>query len=304
VTATLRGHRRGDARLGARNHILVLPSVVCADQTASLIGSEPGAIAVVHQHGCGQVGDDVAHTERAFVGFATNPNVGAVVVVSLGCETIQGRRLAGLIEGRGQRLEFVGIQQLGGTFNTVDRGREAVVRLRARLDEDRQVDAGIDQLVLGIAADGPGPAAHELAELATSSGASVVVAVPEHARSDWGSAPGIDYGEPAPSGLALVEHGGEGAEQHLALAGAGAQVIVSLRGPGRPPQGFATGPVIAVAGDPGIYAALEDDFDLDGSSAGADAVWRKVIDVFNGELTASERRGARDFVLHRIARTM
>jgi hypothetical protein len=62
--------------------------------------------------------------------------------------------------------------------------------------------------------------------------------------------------------------------------------------------------VIAVAGDPGIYAALEDDFDLDGSSAGADAVWRKVIDVFNGELTASERRGARDFVLHRIARTM
>ena len=52
------------------------------------------------------------------------------------------------------------------------------------------------------------------------------------------------------------------------------------------------------------YAALEDDFDLDGSSAGAEDVWRRVISVFNGEQTASEKRGARDFVLHRIARTM
>jgi len=304
VSATLRGHRRGDGRLGARNHVLVLPSVVCADQTAALIGAEPGAIAVAHQHGCGQVGDDVAHTEKAFLGFATNPNVGAVVVVSLGCETIQGRRLAGLIEGRGQRLEFVGIQQLGGTFKTVDRGREAVGRLRAQLAEDRLVESGIGELVLGIAGDGPGEAMHELAELALSAGASVVVAVPDQARSDWASAVGIDYGRRAPAGLSLVEHAGDGAEQHLALAGAGAQVIVSLRGPGRAPQGFATGPVIAVAGDGGIFAALEDDFDLDGSRSGADQIWRRAVDVFNGEQTASERRGARDFVLHRIARTM
>ena len=80
MSGGLRGYRRADGRLGARNHILVLPSVVCADQTATLIGAETGAISVVHQHGCGQVGDDVAHTERAFLGFATNPNIGATVV--------------------------------------------------------------------------------------------------------------------------------------------------------------------------------------------------------------------------------
>jgi len=304
MSAVLRGPRRRDGRLGARNHVLVLPSVVCADQTASLIGSEPGAIAVVHQHGCGQVGDDVAHTERAFLGFATNPNVGGVVVVSLGCETIQGRRLAGLIEQRGQRVEFVGIQQLGGTFKTVDQGRLAVQRLRAELQADQLLEAGIEELVLGIAADGPSRAVRELAETAQAAGAAVVIAIPEDSRRELAGAPGIGYGEAAPAGISLVEHAGEGAEQHLALAGAGAQVIVSLRGPGRAPQGFATGPVLAVAGDPGIYAALEEDFDLDGSRAGAEEIWQRVIAVFNGELTASEKRGARDFVLHRIARTM
>lgn len=304
MSVTLRGRRRRDGRLGARNHVLVLPSVVCANQTATLIGSEPGAVAVVHQHGCGQVGDDVAHTERAFLGSATNPNVGAVVVVSLGCETIQGRRLARLIERGGQRVAFVGIQQLGGTFKTVDHGRLAVGRLRAELEADGLVEAGLEELVLGIASDGATRAVRELAEAARIAGASVVLAVPEGARGDWEGAPVIGYGQAAAAGISVVEQAGEGTEQHLALAGAGAQVIVSLRGPGRAPQGFATGPVLAVAGDPGIYAALEDDFDLDGSSAGAEDVWRRVISVFNGEQTASEKRGARDFVLHRIARTM
>ena len=290
MSGELRGYRRSDGRLGARNHILVLPSVVCADQTATLIGTEKGAVAVVHQHGCGQVGDDVAHTERAFLGFATNPNVGAVVVVSLGCETIQGRRLANLIAETGQRLEFTGIQLMGGTANTVDRGREAVARLRTQLSQDSLVEASLDELVLGIATDGLGPLAEELAAVAVEAGARAVIAVP-------GSGPAVRSGT-------VLEQAGDGAEQHVALAGAGAQVIVSLRGPGRPAHGFATGPVVAVAGDPDIFDALRDDFDLNGAATSADEIWRRAVAAFNGEHTASELRGARDFVLRRIARTM
>lgn len=311
MTAPLLGYRRADGRLGARNHILVLPSVVCADQTATLIGSEPGTVAVVHQHGCGQVGDDVAHTERAFLGFATNPNVGAAVVVSLGCETIQGRRLANRIAERGQRLEFVGIQLMGGTLNSVDRGREAAGRLRKELATDRLVEGELGELVLGIATDGPSELAGRLAGLALAEGASVVVALRGRLGVGWaaGSAPDGDPatvadGDRAPAGLSVIENAGEGAEQHVALAVAGAQVIVSLRGPGQPPQGFATAPVVAVAGDAAIYSALADDFDLDGSATTAEEIWQTVIDTFNGRSTASETRGARDFVLRRLARTM
>jgi hypothetical protein len=52
-----------------------------------------------------------------------------------------------------------------------------------------------------------------------------------------------------------------------------------------------------------MYEAVDDYFDL-GPSASASEIFLRSVDAFNGELTASERRGARDFILRRIARTM
>jgi altronate dehydratase large subunit len=303
---SLRGYARPGGRWGARNHILVLPSVVCANLVAERV-AEHGAVSVVHQHGCGQVGDDVEHTERAFLGFSTNANVGGVVVVSLGCETIQGRRLANRIGERGQRVEFVGIQASGGTVSTVERGREAVARLRGMLAQDTAAPAPAAGFILGIDA-GPGQvfraAVDALAARAIEAGSRVVLAIPDSRKAwdtgIWAGAPGIAYAAPVPStGVAIMEHAGEGAEQHVGLAGGGAQVIVSLRGPGQAPVGLAICPVVAVAGDPGMYAALMDDFDLEASGepgALADRIRSRAWTVFNGEASASE--------LRRIARTM
>jgi altronate dehydratase large subunit len=271
------GHRRADGRWGIRDHVLVLPSVVCSTNAAQTIARETGATYVTHQHGCLHVGDDLRHTEGALVGTAANPNVGAAVVVSLGCETIQGRRLARRIEDTGQRVAFVGIQAEGGTDRAVAAGRAAVAELRALLDEAPAEPLPDAALVVGI--DRPddrlAPALHEALE-----------------RRGWSV---VD----APAGMSP-------AESHVALAGAGAQVIVSLRGPGEAPLGFAVCPVIAVARDAALYAALRDDFDLpdeDPQQTIADVVARIEATV-GGEPTASERRGARDFVLHRLAMTM
>lgn len=313
----LRGYARQDGRWGARNHILVLPSVVCADLVAERVAEGAGgaAVAVVHQHGCGQVGDDVEHTERAFLGFATSPNVGGAVVVSLGCETIQGRRLAERIAARGQRVEFVGIQASGGSLNTVQRGREAVARLRALLAGDTPGPAPAAGLVLGIesgSSAGFRAVVDALTRRALAAGARVLVAASgsgaEWGGSLWDGAPRIRYAAPAPpSGAAVMDEAGEGAEQHVGLAGAGAQVLVSLRGHGQAPIGHAICPVVAVGCDATMYAALMDDFDVDGSADAdelADRIWTRVRAAFNGEATASEQRGARDFSLRRVARTM
>lgn len=304
----LLGYPRDDGRFGARNHVLVLPSVVCAGLAAERIGAE-GAIAVVHQHGCAHVGDDVVNTERAFLGVSTNPNVGAVVVVSLGCETIQGRRLAGRIAEQGQRMEFVGIQAEGGTEPTVVRGGEAVQRLRAELALHERRPAPANTLLIGIQVGRGGDLAlaAELGTLAAAAGAGAVLAVPGSPPAGlvapWAGSPFVTYAEPAPPGLSVMADAGEGAEQQVGLAGTGAQVVVSLRAPGQAPIGFATCPVVAVAGDPGMYAALADDFDL-GPDSSAEAIFERVVAAFNGELTASERRGSRDFALRRLSRTM
>ncbi len=290
----IRGYRRGDGRLGARNHILVLPSVVCANLVAERIGAA-AAVAVVHQHGCGQVGDDVECTERSLLGFATNPNIGAVVVVSLGCETIQGSRLAKRISELGQTVDFAGIQVLGGSANAVAHGRAAVARLRQRLDRHERTEAPVEDLRVGVhPARGGHGHAQRLIEQVLDTGASVVVA------GAWPGAAELIYGERAGGRLAAVSDPGQGAEQDVALAAAGAQIIVSFVGRGQAPIGFATCPVIAVGLDPDLFAALEDDFDMEGSGD----VWGRLIGIFDGEQSASERRGARDFMLRRTSRTM
>jgi altronate dehydratase len=268
----IHGFPRPDGRVGARNDILVLPSVVCSTRAAQRV-AEGHAVAIVHQHGCGHVGDDVEHTERAFLAIATSPNVGGVVVVGLGCETIQGARLARRIQERGQRVEFVGIQAEGGVRRTVQRGRGAVAGLREELDGLGREPARPRRLVVGIDADGP--LAEEVCAAASRCGARV-------ARGC----------------------GPAGPQRHVQLAAAGAQVIVSLRGRGQGPVGFAVCPVLAVAGDPALFRALRDDFDLDGGAVGGDTIVTRAVAVFNGELTAAERRGARELVLRRLAPSM
>jgi altronate dehydratase large subunit len=304
----LAGFPREDARWGARNHVLVLPSVVCAGWTAEAIGQGLDAVPVVHQHGCAHVGDDVVSTERAFLGFSTNPNVGGVVVVSLGCETIQGRRVAGEIEDLGQRLEFTGIQAAGGTAAAVAEGRDAVARLRDRLDREERVAAPDSALLLGIEAH---PSldprrVEELGRLALEAGAGAVLALwpgQEPPGGPWAEARDLLYAERAEPGLSVIWNAGEGAEQHVGLAGAGAQVVVTLCGPGHPAVGCAVCPVLAVAGDRELYQALADDFDL-GPEATAAEIWAAAQEVFSGRQTASELRGSRDFSLRRLARTM
>jgi altronate dehydratase len=275
--SALTGFARPDGRAGVRNHVLVLPSVVCSGHSAREIAGDGPAIAITHQHGCLHVGDDLIHTEHELVGTAVNPNVAGVVVVSLGCETINGARLARAIEARGQRVELVGIQAAGGTARAIDAGRAAVARLSGDVARTA-IDPST--LVVGLdAADDP--LAVALRDALVGRGVTVL---------------------PAPDGP-------RGAEAHVALAGAGAQLIVSLPVPDEAPIGFAVCPVVAVGRETELHLALVDDFDVhaepdETAEQLAARVAERVLAHAGGEPTASERRGARDFVLHRLAVTM
>jgi len=121
--ATFKGYRRANGTFGVRNHVLLLPSVMCANHVVDLIGRKvPGVVTVTHPTGCAQVGADFEQTKRTMAGFAANPNVGAVLVVGLGCETNESKALADEIRARGQRVEVIGIQESGGTSETIARG--------------------------------------------------------------------------------------------------------------------------------------------------------------------------------------
>jgi altronate dehydratase large subunit len=68
------GYVRPDGRVGIRNHIAVIPASVCASTVAARIAEQvEGAIALPNQHGCAQIGPDLAVTARPLAGLGTNP---------------------------------------------------------------------------------------------------------------------------------------------------------------------------------------------------------------------------------------
>jgi altronate dehydratase large subunit len=327
--------RRPDGRIAVRNHLLVLPSVLCAALVAQDVAAATGGVAIAHQHGCSQVGDDGQQTAHAFEGIACAPNVGAVLVVSLGCETVQGRALADRIGVRGQRTEFVGIQDAGGSDGARTTGTTLGQQLRTALEATPRGAASAAELVIGLEISRPTPLAAELADRARAAGAAVLVGEAsaetggltgdrtaafapalsgQAARvgDDRAASPASAAAGPAatasdrvavPGHTTILTGAGHGAQQHAALAAHGAHVIVSFPDPAQPPAGFPTCPVVAVRTASRVHDALADEFDL-GPEADADRIWQRVLEAAAGAATTAESLGAGPLALPRLAMTL
>jgi len=138
-----------DDGAGARNRLLVLPSVICSRLVADRIADAvPGAVSAGHDHGCAQLGADEEQTERTLTGVATNPNVAGAVVVGLGCEGVQSDRLAGALADRGVPVRELSIQGVGGSDEAVDRGVDAATELAASAPRTTAADLG--DLTVGV----------------------------------------------------------------------------------------------------------------------------------------------------------
>ena len=88
-----------------RNHVLVVPTVVCsAVVTERIAAAVPGAVALPHLAGCGQLGPDMQVTHDTLAAYCQHPNVGAVLVVALGCEQVVAQMLAESARARRQAI--------------------------------------------------------------------------------------------------------------------------------------------------------------------------------------------------------
>jgi altronate dehydratase large subunit len=155
MSKTFQGYRRANGTVGVRNHVLVIPSVMCANHVVDRIGrAVPDVVTVTHPTGCAQVGADFEQTKRTMAGFAANPNVGAVLVVGLGCETNESKALTQEIAARGQRVEVLGIQETGGTTETIARGIEMARGLVAEAAAHQREECSVSALILGTECGG------------------------------------------------------------------------------------------------------------------------------------------------------
>jgi len=178
------GFLRPDGQVGIRNYVLVLPSVVCANRAAEQIAAAvPGAIALPHEAGCAQVGADYEQTKRTLAGFGKNPNVGAVLVVGLGCEGLQPDELVAAIQPSGKRIERIVIQDEGGTPATVRRGMQIATEMASDLSLMQRQPFPLSKLILGTECGGSdstsglaaNPALGAAADLLVAAGGTVIL---------------------------------------------------------------------------------------------------------------------------------
>jgi len=146
-----RGYRRPDGNTGTRNYVAVLPTVACANDVAERVAeAHPLARPLLHHQGCGQLQPDLKLIERTLIGLACNGNVGAVLLVSLGCEGVRVDFIEEAIGATGKPLVRVNIQELGSSSLAIRRGREACRSLGEACRRVRRTPSGPESLVVGI----------------------------------------------------------------------------------------------------------------------------------------------------------
>jgi altronate dehydratase large subunit len=150
------GYRRPDGRVGTRNHVLVVPTVICATVVAERVASEiaPVGAALPHTGGCGQLGPDMRSTHETLAAYCAHPNVGAVLVIALGCEQVVAQHLADAARREGKLAAVLAIQSEGGTVRTTEKGIEIARSLADQLRSAPREWCDASSLVLSVKCGG------------------------------------------------------------------------------------------------------------------------------------------------------
>lgn len=168
---TFQGYRRADGRAATRNYIAVITTVNCSATSSkyivkafdqSILKDYPnidGVIALTHKGGCSFAygGPDHQQLARTLAGYARHPNIGAYLLLGLGCETGQASFLdeqyhlvqLGNAAPTTRPPLIMNIQDMGGVAKTVKRGVEVLKELLPEVNKVQRVSIPVSEIILG-----------------------------------------------------------------------------------------------------------------------------------------------------------
>lgn len=148
----MKGYQRKDGRKGIRNVVVVTYLVECAHHVAARIAQyyQEQEVHLIGFGGCAP--NDYA--ERMMRQLCTHPNVGAVLLVSLGCENFQRNRLLQDIKDSGRPASLIVIQEEGGTRPSIDKGISTVGDMLHQIAATPQVVIDWSDLMIGTVCGG------------------------------------------------------------------------------------------------------------------------------------------------------
>jgi altronate hydrolase len=166
---TFDGFRRADGRVGTRNHVLIVPTSMCASHEAMQISmmaefmhysrerfpNVDGVVAIPHNKGCGcQDGSTLDVMMRTLSNYADHPNVGGVVLIDLGCEKTNLGFVERYLTKREKPIQKplykIGIQDVGGTQRAIEIGLKYVEKMLPEVNRCTREKVPVSELVLGV----------------------------------------------------------------------------------------------------------------------------------------------------------
>jgi altronate dehydratase large subunit len=146
------GYLRADGRKGIRNIVLVAYLVECGHHVVREI-AQPFRNQDVQLIGFGGCYPN-AYADKMMNALCTHPNVGAVLLVSLGCESFNRNRLLENVSASDRPAKLIVIQKAGGTTASIAEGKDFVQEALMQIQQVPKVPFHVDEICVGVVCGG------------------------------------------------------------------------------------------------------------------------------------------------------
>jgi altronate hydrolase len=171
---TFLGYRRPDGRAATRNYIALISTVNCSASTIRQVQARfgtqilrqypnvDGIIGLTHKSGCAmqQGGEAIEQLQRTLAGMAAHPNVGAYILLGLGCESnqvremIANRQLGMGASGQWKQPIFLNIQEHHGIADTVEDTAQILGQLLQQANDVQREAIPVSELIVALQCGG------------------------------------------------------------------------------------------------------------------------------------------------------
>ena len=149
------GYKRADGKAGSRNLVAIIPSVVCANDVAqAIVRQVQNTIGFFHHQGCCQLPPDLDRVTDTLCSLGSGPNVGAALIVNLGCEGTDFNRVYETIAATGKPVEMIAIQELGGTSRAIQAGIDKAQKLAIQISSQQREPIDPANIIMAIKCGG------------------------------------------------------------------------------------------------------------------------------------------------------
>lgn len=162
------GFSRKDGKAGTRNYYLIIPTSMCASETALQVALSldndkemmkrysniDGIVAIPHTEGCGcDSGLQIERLMMVLKGYVAHPNVGGCLLIDLGCEQTNYEKVNAYfkdcIAQDLKPIDWITIQESGGTICTIRKAKEKILSRLDKVNQIKREPLLISKLVVG-----------------------------------------------------------------------------------------------------------------------------------------------------------